>query len=488
MWQEIGSVPQTDYTPLDQEVEWMIHVTARFVPILVVCHRRGIMVRMEKPQLDKTTPENQGVEQTQASSPGTGETRQVELNDPSTTQVDLGQTIPASLAEAGKAASDSEATVPISTQLEMDQAGDMGETMPTPVRMDAEIPPEFEATIPPPPTTDGDGGLAVPEGGEGPAQPKRHRLRLAIIAGIIGLVLIALLSGFGGYFSGINLRTQAEETQKAGQVQEQLELAAQDIMNKDYYRARQRLEYIVHIDPEYPGAKDMLAEVLLQMSITASPTPVPSPTLTPTPDMRGADEIFNQSQQSLFQSDWNTTVNSLLTLRKKEPDYKPIQVDDMLYTAYLNRGKDKILKSADLEGGIYDLTIAERFGPLDADSKSYQTWARLYILGASFWDVDWSQVVYYFGQVAPALPNLRDGSGWTATERYRLGLANYGNYLAARREWCAAMQNYQQALAYGADSGVQQSYNTALEKCEGPKKTEAAPTEGVPPIEQTATP
>ena len=314
-------------------------------------------------------------------------------------------------------------------------------------------------------------------------------MRLAIIGGVIGLVLIALLSGFGGYFSGINLRTQAEEAQMAGQVQEQLELAAQDILNKEYYRARQRLEYIVQIDPDYPGVTDMLAEVLLQMNITASPTVVPSPTLTPTPDMRGAEEIFNQAQQSLFQSDWNTTINTLLTLRKKEPDYKPIQVDGMLYAAYGNRGKDKILKGGDLEGGIYDLTIAERFGPLDADSKSYQNWARLYILGASFWDVDWSQVVYYFGQVAPALPNLRDGSGWTATERYRLGLANYADYLATRKEWCAAMQNYEQALAYGGDSGLQQSYNTAVEKCEGPKQTEAPPSEEVPVVEEpTATP
>jgi hypothetical protein len=41
------------------------------------------------------------------------------------------------------------------------------------------------------------------------------------------------------------------------------------------------------------------------------------------------------------------------------------------------------------------------------------------VIGASFWLVDWEKAAYYFGQVAPSLPNMRDYSNITAIERYR---------------------------------------------------------------------
>jgi hypothetical protein len=219
------------------------------------------------------------------------------------------------------------------------------------------------------------------------------------------------------------------------------------------------------------------------MSITATPTYAPTPTLTPTPDTRGVEELFSQAQQSLYNGDWATAINTLFTLRKDDINYKTVLVDDMFYVAYRNSGKDKILKNGDLEGGIYDLTLAQRFGTLDADSKSYLTWARLYILGASYWDVDWGQAVYYYAQVAPALPNLHDGTGWTATQRYRLALIGYGDSLIVHKEWCAAAKQYEQALAYGGDANVQQAYNNALQRCEGPKPTTSPEPGGPAPTE-----
>ena len=106
------------------------------------------MVRMENPNLDNTTPENLGEEQTQATTPGTGDTQQLALNDLSPAQVDLEQTIPTLLAKASIEEPEPAATVPISIPPNLDQAGDMGETMPTPLQMETEIPPGFDATMP----------------------------------------------------------------------------------------------------------------------------------------------------------------------------------------------------------------------------------------------------------------------------------------------------------------------------------------------------
>jgi tetratricopeptide (TPR) repeat protein len=395
--------------------------------------------------------------------------------------------------------------VPTSIRLEADETFGSGETIPTSLSLGKEEPPGFEATIPPP-LEAGDSGGGVPVLPEGkPAGGKRGGLsvRTIMLIGFLGLILIGGLSAFGGYFSGIGARTNAESTAKALRAQEQYDLAVQDMQAKNYERARQRFEYVIQLDPNYSGVTDKLAEVLLELSITATPTFVPTPTLTPTPDTRSEEELFKQANDSLYNKDWSTAIDTALNLRRAKPDYQAVQVDGILYVSYRNRGADKILQQGDLEGGIYDLTLAERFAPLDADAASYLTWARLYILGASFWDVDWSQAVYYFGQVAPALPNLHDGSGWTATQRYRLALIGYGDYLANRREWCPAMQQYQQALSYGADQQVQEAYNRAIEKCEGPKQpeatqapdtgspdtpTEAAPTEETPPEAQPTVP
>jgi hypothetical protein len=342
----------------------------------------------------------------------------------------------------------------------------LDETIPTPISQLPADHPGFDETMP----------VSVPAAGNGnlpPATPpkrgKASPLRTVILLGLGGLILAALLSAFGGYRSGISARTHAQATQVAGTLQQQYDLAVQEINEKNYERAHQRLEYIIQIEPAFPGVTEKLAEVIMQLNTTATPMPSPTPEMTPTPDLRGAEELYTQAQQELYNSDWTKAIDTALTLRKNNIDYQPVLVDDILYTALLNRGKDKILKEQDLEGGIYDLTLAERFGPLDAESKSYLTFSRLYITGASFWELDWGQVVYYFAQVAPSLPNLTDNSGYSANERYRLALINYGDQLANKKEWCQAAEQYSTAISLGSASAeVTESYNTVMQKCGGP--------------------
>ena len=280
------------------------------------------------------------------------------------------------------------------------------------------------------------------------------------------MVLIAAFSAYAGYNSGITLRKEAEVTQVSQRIDQQYQLGLQDMSEGQYNRARQRFEYVIQLDPNYPGVTEKLADVLLQVNTTATPTIVPTPTLTPTPDLRSVQDLYTQSQEALNNGDWTKAIDALLTLRKNDPNYQAVQVDDMMFMALRNRGKDKIGKLADLEGGIYDLSLAERFGPLDSEAQGFQTWARLYITGASFWDIDWKQAVYYFSQVAPALPNLRDGSGMTANERYRQALIGYGN-MVAKDDPCAAQEQYQLALSLGPDAKAEEALGEAVKNCSG---------------------
>jgi hypothetical protein len=242
---------------------------------------------------------------------------------------------------------------------------------------------------------------------------------------------------------------------------------------------------------------------MVSLTSAESPVPSPSPTTpvnTPTPDLRGEEELFASAQEYIAAEDWDLAVQTLEALRNKNIGYKTIQVDGMLYVALRNRGVEKILIGGSLEPGIYDLTLAERFAPLDSTALGFRTWARLYLTGASFWEIDWSQVVYFFEQVYPALPNLRDGTGMTATERFRIGAIQYALELVEAEDYCLAQEYMDKAMALATDPEIQPTQQWIAEECwdelhpptEKPTKEEATQAPPIQPqptqVEPTPTP
>lgn len=384
-------------------------------------------------------------------------------------------------------------TRPIPTGEELPDPVSLDQTVPTSINKESYQPIGLEDTIPPP------GSLDAADSGDGenipPEQPtdisqqsKKPSWRLWTLIGLLALILIGVTSAFLGYNSGINQRKNAEASQSASALDEQYQLGLEDMEAKRYDVARQRFEYIIHLNPNYPGVTEKLAETLLYLTSTATPTVAPTPTVTPTPDLRGVEELFIQAQEDLANFDWNAAIGTLLALRKADPNHQAVWVDDMLYVSFRNRGADKILKESNLEGGIYDLAVAEQFGPLDADAKGYLTWASLYITGASFWELDWGQAVYYFGQVAPAFPSLADGSGWTAKERYRLALIGYGMHLAENLEWCDAKDQLELALTLGEDAELEDILEEVTDRCKGKKQDRPDPEPETPAVTPTDTP
>ena len=329
----------------------------------------------------------------------------------------------------------------------------------------------------------GDDGLNLPPDiPELPAEAPKRR-RLWVLWAFLAVLLLALIaggSGFAGYNSAIDQRTHYQSTLVSGEATNQYTLALQDIALGNYDRARQRLEYLIKIDPNFPDASNQLTFVLTQQRITATPTSAPMPTTTPTPDYRGRDDLFAQAQNQLIGRDWTGTIDTLLVMRKNYPDYLAVKVDGMLFIALRNRGIDKIAQLHDLEGGNYDLTLAERFGPLDSEARNWRDWADLYIRGASFWDVDWAQAVYYFSQLASAAPNLSDLSGWTASSRYMDALLGYGDWFASKEQWCDAQAQYDTYMALLASSQVEPTAVYASDKCNqqnNPPPVEIIPSE-----------
>jgi len=324
-----------------------------------------------------------------------------------------------------------------------------------------------------------DNEKTVPVGEEQPRRTKKkffQRRSSWYFMGILLAMLIVLVGSLLGIPQGINDRVTLAETQSAPKVLLQIESAKQDIAEGRYEIALNRLDWLLEEMNPFLSEED-LAEVgelysqalLLVESIrTATPQPSATPTLivyTPTPDLRGEEELFNTASQLIAAESWQEAITTLEALREKNLDYRTIEVDGMLYIALRNRGLDKILIEGSLEPGLYDLTLAERFAPLDTSAEGIRTWTRLYLTGASYWGIDWAQVVYFFEQVYPALPNLRDGTNMTATERFRLAAIAYASELAEAGDYCLAQEYFDRAMALGSAPEVQPTAQWVAEEC-----------------------
>jgi hypothetical protein len=335
-----------------------------------------------------------------------------------------------------------------------------------------------------------------------PLKPVRKSSRWrSILTGLLGILVLVGLGGFGGFRAGIDDRLDAQAAVISKQLAEQYQFALVDIEFGRFEFARQRLEFIISKDPDYPGASETLTEVLV---LSAIPTSTPSPTLTPTPDFSGAESAYLRAVQLIQAQDWPAALGALDTIRKLDKTYKTAQVDGMYYFALRNYGVDQINKQGNLEGGIYQLTLAERFGPLDRTAQGLREGARLFLTGASFWELDWSQAVDYFSQVNAGWSTMWDGT-MNASQRYFTASYKYGDQLFDELQYCDAYQQYQNAAALGQLNEASASRsNQAFLECNPPTPTvevllttavattpSGATTEPPPPTDpptETATP
>jgi len=115
---------------------------------------------------------------------------------------------------------------------------------------------------------------------------------LLIFVGTVGLAF--------GYIAGAKDRENNLALSIAADTQVQYELGLKDFEAGNYALARQRFDYVLKQDPNYPGVVDILTETLMRLSEPiVQITEAPSFTLTPspTPDTRQVDVLFAQAEE-----------------------------------------------------------------------------------------------------------------------------------------------------------------------------------------------
>lgn len=288
----------------------------------------------------------------------------------------------------------------------------------------------------------------------------------AVAVLVAALFLVSAASAAVGWSLG-SIEYSATATMEAGiYMLDQYNLALADLEAGSLSLARQRLEFIFAQNPNFLDVQQQLLQVLVALGNNPEPiSGLPTETPTPTPDPRPKEELFNAAQALFIARDWTGTIDTLLSLRKADPNFRTADVDGMFYASLRNRGAQNILELGLFEPGLYDFSLAEKFGPLDADAQKYRTWARLYLWGNAFWLAYPQDAAYYYGQVASLAPNLTDASGISAFSRYWHSLIHWGDQLVTDEDWCGAYEQYQVALTVRNEADLQGKSDQAYSLC-----------------------
>jgi len=300
-------------------------------------------------------------------------------------------------------------------------------------------------------------------------------LRWFLLLAVTAVLLAALV----GYSTGRSERRTDLEESLARAADEQFQMGVQDLEAGRYELAQQRFEYVILLDPSYPNAAQRLAEALVGLD---APLATFAPPTTPTPNLAPVQDLFTQALAAHLNRDWDVVIDTLLALRAKDAGFRAVEVDGMLYSALRNRGLNRIKAEGLLEEGLYDMSLAERFGPLDSEAEEYRGWARLYLLANSFVGVNWAEAVYYFAQVYLSAPYITND----VYLKYAVASNRYGDEFMAASDPCAAEELYYQSLLAWENPDLIPTATQAHDLCQQANAPPPAPQETPTPSE-TAT-
>lgn len=130
-----------------------------------------------------------------------------------------------------------------------------------------------------------------------------------------------------------------------------------------------------------------------------------------------------------------------------------------------------------MEEGLYDLSLASRFGPLDLNANHTKSLAEQYLLANSYYGLNWAMAAELFAQLC--------FQGATSDSCYKYGFSawSYGDLLYSLNDPCGAEEQYHQSLNTWDNPEYHPTATKAARSCQ----TATAPAPTPPPLE-TATP
>jgi tetratricopeptide (TPR) repeat protein len=287
-------------------------------------------------------------------------------------------------------------------------------------------------------------------------------------AAVAGLVLV--IAGGTGYGSGMSAAQATLLGQSQHAVEEQFNLGVEDLLAGRYDLAQQRFEYVLSIDPANADAAELLERARSALFVpTSTPGPTPTPiTPTPTLDVGSLEALFSQAQTAFAQEDWGRVIEAALLVRQRDPEFRRAELNALLAQSLRSRGVQRIL-GREFELGLYDLALAERFGPIDGGASAWRNTAVFYTFANSFFVVDWIRAAENFA-------SLCNADVWDSCSKYARAAMEYGHLLMAEEEPCEAIEQYEASLGARSNPELEPTATYAAGWCATQNAPSPTPT------------
>ena len=213
------------------------------------------------------------------------------------------------------------------------------------------------------------------------AAPASRRFRLSSTALLIlifscGLIALITAAIVGGVVVGLQDRVINRQAETDKFYQEGLA----NVTAGKLLLAKADFEYVLQLNPNYPGASVQLAQI--QARLTIQPTPTSAALIN------AIDQLYQTAQTAYQAQKWSEAIDTLTQVRSIDPNFQKDQVSQMLYTAALTYGL-ALLKQDRLEEGVSYLDQAAFVRALPAEAALQSQYAKMYLTARGYWNADW---------------------------------------------------------------------------------------------------
>jgi hypothetical protein len=170
------------------------------------------------------------------------------------------------------------------------------------------------------------------------------------------------------------------------------------------------------------------------------------------------------------QEEWEQAITVITAFQAQYPDYQRQRTNSLLYDAYLNLGQLMVMGDQ-IELGLFYFDQAEKLGDLPIEAEDQRIWADLYLLGISYYGVDWGTAIFYFRGLCAAAPFYQD-----ACVKLHEVIIAYADQYALNLDYCPAEALYSEANQLSSDTVLIEKLQAARDQC-----LEATPTPTVSP-------
>ena len=306
-----------------------------------------------------------------------------------------------------------------------------------------------------PEEADEDEIAAIPASPDQPPAARRRRWALgrAIIGCLLVFICVVLVYlAIGGVAAYQGLQERLALNRQQATVHFERGLAHTE--DAEYELAIAEFEHTLRLDPAHREAREALREA--KTTALAQPTPT-SATLN-----EATIAILAEAEGLMQEQKWEEAIQRLSQLRDLAPDFQEEKVSNLVYTAYLNLGKQSV-DEGQVDDGLYafDQALAER--PADPEASRQLDLASLYVSAQATWGADWPSTIDFLEQLYTLIPDYLDVSVllYQAYEAY-------GDDLSDEQGWCLAELQYEQAALLEPDPVIQGKWDEAARLCRTP--------------------